>query len=329
MFTTFARGACMGRIALAAAAVALFSLAGEARAGIVGGGGTRATDCLAVFSALGSPPTGASIRCRDGDPACDADATANGECVFPVGVCANSTHDSSCSPGEVDSIDVAHSADNGDPKFDPAFQALQNRIDDFDFPVDTTDECTSPTNITVKLNGPFPGKRCRAGKKTIQMTTRTTPMLGGQKVDRDTLRLTCMPASNTCDPAVLFTGTLDRIQSQVFDVRCAVSGCHDSESQTAGLLLEIGASHGNLVNVGTTNGVAAGLGWTRLTVVSPGVGDPETSFLYHKITGDLGPGLGVRMPFKRPPLSRYLIDIVRSWIVAGAPPTGWVPGTDQ
>jgi hypothetical protein len=68
-----------------------------------------------------------------------------------------------------------------------------------------------------------------------------------------------------------------------------------------------------------------GLGWKRIDGANA---DPETSFLFHKVTGDLGPGLGVRMPFGGAKLGKYLIDLLELWIEAGAPETGWVPGTD-
>jgi hypothetical protein len=51
--------------------------------------------------------------------------------------------------------------------------------------------------------------------------------------------------------------------------------------------------------------------------------------MYHKITGDLGAGLGARMPFGKPQLPANLIEIMRLWIEAGAPQIGWVPGTDS
>ena len=56
----------------------------------------------------------------------------------------------------------------------------------------------------------------------------------------------CDPAPSGCDPMAIYTGTFDRIQRQIFNQSCAVSGCHDSQSQTGGLLLETGAAHTNL-----------------------------------------------------------------------------------
>ena len=73
-----------------------------AAAADIPGGGPRSRDCVTIFRTDASPVGGGSnIRCRDGDPACDADGVVNGACAFPVKVCVNSTRDaSSClSPG--------------------------------------------------------------------------------------------------------------------------------------------------------------------------------------------------------------------------------------
>jgi hypothetical protein len=107
----------------------------------------------------------------------------------------------------------------------------------------------------------------------------------------------------------------------VFNQRCAVSACHDSETQQANMVLETGSSYGNLVNVTPTNAAAQSAGWKRVTTSAPNVGDPATSFLYHKITGDFPTfAFGSRMPLGEPPLDQKLIDVIRCWIEQGAPP---------
>jgi hypothetical protein len=120
---------------------------------------------------------------------------------------------------------------------------------------------------------------------------------------------------------VIFDGTYDRIQRQIFNQRCAISACHDSQTQQAGMNLEIGSSYGNLVNVTPTNVAAQNQGWKRVSTSTPTVGDPDASFIYHKITGDFpGFGFGARMPFGDPKLDQSLIDVIRCWIEQGAPP---------
>jgi len=296
----------------------------------LGGGGSRATDCYATFKANATIPNGAPrrVQCVDGDPTCDADATVDGVCSFDVAVCANSSFDSSCSSPGVESVFVLHSLDDGvDPDFHPDWQSLQGRVDtEIEPPTTVANLCTSPSTVRLRVDGPVRNNRCRPTRKTLRMITVSQ---GAGTQDSDTLRLTCLPADEAqhgCDPTALFTGTFDRLEKQVFTQRCGVSTCHDSETTAAGLLLEAGAAYASLVNVDPTTVAAQGLGWKR---VNPG--DASTSLLYHKITNDLtaAPGLGLRMP--RPPrrrrLDRSLQEIIRLWIDAGGPSTGWVPGT--
>src|SRR5262245_22660327 len=112
-----------GAWSLAVAAGVLLAAAPATRALIVGGGGNSRTDCLLALDApIVYPPPPAEpkkARCTDRDSNCDADGVVNGECVFRVGVCANSTFDSThCTLSGVISITVDHASDNGDPKFD-------------------------------------------------------------------------------------------------------------------------------------------------------------------------------------------------------------------
>jgi hypothetical protein len=92
------------------------------------------------------------------------------------------------------------------------------------------------------------------------------------------------------------------------------------------MLLEAGTAYSTIVDVAPSNPAAAALGWRRVDAANLSA---DASFLYHKLTGDLpDPALGERMPFGRPRLDDYLVEIVRLWIESGAPQTGWVPGTD-
>ena len=265
------------------------------------------------------------MRCRDGDP-CDADGAVDGTCTFEVGVCANSTRDASAclSPG-AESIEVDHAQDDGDPLFDPAFQSLQARIDGLDLPTAVQDACSTATRIQVPLDGPVAGDRCRGSRKVLRVRAVSLPVAGlGRIEDSDVLRLSCVPAPDSCIPEALYEGTFDRIQKQVFDRSCALSGCHDSQTMQAGLLLEVGASWTNLVGVEPTTPAAADLGWKRVTA-----GDPFASFLLRKVSGTPGEGLGERMPWRRRGLAAREVDLLRRWIEAGAPQVGWVPGTQE
>lgn len=301
-----------------------------AAAAVVGGGGSSTTDCLVVFDAPANVParTPKNVRCKDGD-ACDADGTVNGRCEFAVAVCANSTADARCALAGVSQVLVQHAQDNGDPLFDPELQALAARISQaLELPETRPDRCSTPTTLHVPVVGPLPGGRCKRSSKTIRLTAFSTAATGRTYADGDRLQLVCDPAPAGCAPRTFFTSTFDRVQTQIFDQSCAVSGCHDSQSTSGELLLERGASYDNLINRTPTNADAAAAGWHRLTLVDATHGDPATSYILHKLTGDLGPGLGKRMPFNRPKLDDALVDVVRRWIEAGAPTDGWVPGTD-
>jgi hypothetical protein len=304
----------------------------SARAEVVGGGGGATTDCLVVFDAAVNTPSKRPrhVRCTDGDPSCDADGVVDGVCSFAVKVCANSTfNDPKCTLAGVDEIDVRYAIDNGDPKFDPDFQALQQRIDnDIDPPTAAPNTCTGTVTLRIPIDGPYAANKCRKRRKIIRIDALSTPQQGRFKKDRDKLKLTCDPAPPAgCDPQVLFTGTFDRIKKQIFNQSCAVSGCHDSQSFIASgvLLLEDSAAYGNLVDVQPVNAAAQAQGWKRVTP-----GDPDASFIVHKLAGDFpgGADFGERMPRGRKKLDTHLRDIITLWIVAGAPETGWVAGTD-
>ncbi|MFM8410075.1 MAG: hypothetical protein ACKOCT_07340, partial [Alphaproteobacteria bacterium] len=279
-------------------------MASTAVAADVPGGGPRSRDCVTFFRTVAAPVGGgSSIRCTDGDSTCDADGAVDGACTFEVRTCVNGTRDaSSClSPG-VEEIVVDHALDDGDPLFDPAFQALQARIDGLDLPTSAPDACTAATRIVVPLEGLLAGNRCRGARKVVRTRAVSLPISGiGRIEDSDVLRLSCAPAPDSCIPTTLFEGTFDRIQAQVFDRSCAISGCHDSQTRMAGLLLEVGASWSNLVGVDPSTQAAGDLGWKR---VSPG--DATTSLLLRKVAGDLGPGLGERMPWRRKALPSRL-----------------------
>jgi hypothetical protein len=322
--------AVIGRMAVFAAALAG---AAPAMAIIVGGGGSQGKDCLVVFEASANFPLAVpkQVRCTDGDPSCDADGDVNGICSLPVKVCANSTFSSECTLNGVAQINVDHSFDNGnDAKFDPDFLAMRQRIEqDFSFPLTSVGVCTGTVNFRVPIKGPLGNNNsCARTRKKLKLRSVSTPASGAAN-DTDTLKLYCEPApGNGCDPQTLFDGTFDRIQRQIFNQSCALGGCHDSESQMSGLLLETGAAYGNLINQTPVNASAANAGWLRVSVVPDVSGDPDTSFLLHKIEGDLPDGTyGSRMPLDKPKLNSTLRDIIQLWIEAGAPQTTWVPGT--
>lgn len=110
---------------------------------------------------------------------------------------------------------------------------------------------------------------------------------------------------------------LSSIQQFIFEAndasgRAACSGCHTSAGRApmAGLNLVGPGAHANLVNVASSGKPGA------VRVVP---GDPDNSYLLHKLDGR--PGIvGQRMPRTGGP---YLTDgqmtIIRRWIAVGAP----------
>lgn len=103
--------------------------------------------------------------------------------------------------------------------------------------------------------------------------------------------------------------TFSRIQSEIFTPTCVKSGCHDAATASNGLVLEAGRSYALLVN-------QPALG-ASLDRVEPG--DPERSYLIHKLRGD--PTIaGLQMPADGPPyLTPEQIQGIAAWIRAGAP----------
>lgn len=103
------------------------------------------------------------------------------------------------------------------------------------------------------------------------------------------------------------------IQSTIFTPVCTT--CHSGASAPVGLRLDEGNSYALLVNV-------ASVEVPSLLRVNPG--NPDTSYLVQKIQGNAA--VGSRMPANGPPfLSQTQIDLVRSWVAAGAP-SGASPG---
>jgi hypothetical protein len=93
---------------------------------------------------------------------------------------------------------------------------------------------------------------------------------------------------------------------------CAVPGCHTDDYPAAGLVLTPGHSRASLLAESTQ------VPGTRR--VEPG--NPTNSYLISKLTG-LGTFLGRTMPIgpdgEPVPLDDWRIEIIRAWIVAGAP----------
>jgi hypothetical protein len=113
------------------------------------------------------------------------------------------------------------------------------------------------------------------------------------------------PASQNPPPPPATASLFQQVQTQVLTPNC--NGCHVGANAPAGLRLDAANSFAMLVNVASTQVPA-------LLRVKPG--DPDNSYLVQKIDGRAT--VGGRMPLGRAPLPQASIDLVRSWIAAGA-----------
>ena len=122
--------------------------------------------------------------------------------------------------------------------------------------------------------------------------------------------------SDVAGPTPNLTPTFSSIQRDIFNAadssgRVACTGCHNAQNArfAANLNLAAGTSYGQLVSVASSNKPGA------IRVIP---GDPDNSYLIHKIEGR--PGIvGQRMPRTNGPfLTDGQISIIKRWIEEGA-----------
>lgn len=114
------------------------------------------------------------------------------------------------------------------------------------------------------------------------------------------------PAAVTPPPPTV-TANFSSIQSGVFTVTCAVSGCHTGAGAPQGLRLDSANSYGMLVGVPSSE---------VPSVLRVAAGDPDNSYLIQKLEGTAASG--AQMPFGRTPLPAATIATIRQWITDGA-----------
>jgi hypothetical protein len=109
--------------------------------------------------------------------------------------------------------------------------------------------------------------------------------------------------------------TLSSIQQEIFNTtdgsgRQACTNCHTDSGRTpaGGLNLRAGVSHASLVGTGSTG---------RPGAVRVIAGDPENSYLVHKLEGrsDI---VGTRMPRGNTLLTEGQVLVIKRWIALGA-----------
>ncbi len=105
----------------------------------------------------------------------------------------------------------------------------------------------------------------------------------------------------------------DRLQRQIFNRNCLPAGCHNASSRSGNMDLSEGAAYDQLVGRVPDNAAAREAGLLRVAPFAP-----ERSFILIKLTAP-GPGEGSRMPLGAGPLSSADIELIRAWILDGAP----------
>jgi methionine-rich copper-binding protein CopC len=103
------------------------------------------------------------------------------------------------------------------------------------------------------------------------------------------------------------TADFQSIQDNVFTPIC--SKCHIGASAPEGLQLDAGHSYNLLVGVPSVE---------QPGLLRVSAGDPDSSYMVHKIEG--APGItGGQRPLGETPLPQATIDAIRQWITNGAP----------
>jgi len=101
-----------------------------------------------------------------------------------------------------------------------------------------------------------------------------------------------------------------QIQQAIFNGTCTGVACHDATQSAEGLNLTATASYAELVNKPSSQCAAYKL-------VEPGA--PERSYLVMKLQGSGPCFIGTRMPKASAALTTAQLQLVRDWIVNGAP----------
>jgi hypothetical protein len=128
---------------------------------------------------------------------------------------------------------------------------------------------------------------------------------------------------STPPPSAPQESTFARIQAEVLDKSCTASSCHAAIARAGSLVLEGDRAYDELVGVAPANPAAATTGMQR---VYPN--EPDKSFFYMKLAHQLDEGMGLAMPWGGPYLNEASLEVIRAWILAGAPREGAVPGDD-
>src|SRR5438093_2423144 len=189
-------------------------------------------------------------RCTDGDPSCDADGAADGECDFRASLCFDGGPGEECDPDDVKRMSIVPSR---------GLEALSASLDALKAARTLATLCAQAASV------PVTAARRKKGRLVLKMHTAR----GGAR-----FAFVCqLPRRGS----VLLT--IATLQHDIFNATCATASCHDATA-AGGLDLSEHASFANLVDVPAANPAARAAG--RLRVVPR---DPDQSFLLAKLLG--------------------------------------------
>ena len=316
--------------------------------GLIDGGGSSKTDCVAKFQTgieLNYPADKPKeLACTDGDAACDSDGQINGSCTFNVGLClADDEELLECTPVGIPAGGVVVKNKPSAPDLD--FTAFQSSIDTLlgtggvacDNPGAGGGNCLQCTADLTPIKVSLAEKKGRK-KIKVKTTTSVSPSTGKAIVDSDKLGLHCLDCASQ--------SAFDHINTIVFQQSCASSSCHTGTTPPAGLNLDsnvIGLQgvYDELITENPTTSGAVTLGLRRVLPADPNLEGTSSSLLVEKLRNKsselnaaycqpngLSDGcMGGAMPPGVDTFSTGKLDLIKHWIAAGAPFTGWPAGT--
>ena len=318
--------------------------------GLIEGGGSSKTDCVAKFQTglelnyPAAPKKAKELACVDGDLACDADGQIDGSCTFNLGICLADDEDlADCTPAGV--MPGGVTVKNSKSRPDGDLTALQDAVDTLlgatGVPCESPGagggncfQCTSPlVPVAVSLAE-------KKGRKKIKVRVETEPVAPKNKPirDNDKLKLRCLE----CEAE----GAFAHIAEIVFKQGCAASICHSGALPQAGLNLDpdvvgLDGVYNEIINEDPTISGAVALGLRRILPGDPNLEGLSSSILIEKLRltenelnaaycqpNNLPDGcMGTSMPQGSPGYSPGKLDLLKAWVAAGAPRDGWPAGT--
>jgi hypothetical protein len=162
----------------------------------VTGGGGRASDCLVEWLVDPPPPVdsrrnlpASHLVCADGDPSCDLDGRADGQCTFRLAPCVNNHDPRLAARGRARGCDPVRL-----DAFTSSVHALEGLVAP-SLPTTVADVCYPTQDVLVPL-GHAPRGRPKKGMLRVRALARG--VAGGHSVvDKDSFTFICRPSALT------------------------------------------------------------------------------------------------------------------------------------